>query len=66
MRKTYQNEEIDTSRPAVLETVSVALAELVEDDVGGPAGPGGRDGAAGDVRDYGGGCDRGVQPARQA
>ena len=28
MRKTYQNEEIDTSRPAVPETVSVALAEL--------------------------------------
>ena len=28
MRKTYQNEEIDTSRPVVPETVSVALAEL--------------------------------------
>ncbi len=28
MRKTYQNEEIDTSQPAVPETVSVALAEL--------------------------------------
>jgi transposase-like protein len=29
--KTYQNEEIDTSRPGVPETVSVALAELVGD-----------------------------------
>ncbi len=28
MRKTYHNEGIDTSRPAVPETVSVALAEL--------------------------------------
>jgi putative transposase len=28
VRKTYQNQEIDTSRPAVPETVSVALAEL--------------------------------------
>ena len=28
MRKTYQNEEIDTSQPAVPEQVSVALAEL--------------------------------------
>ncbi len=28
MRKTYQNEEIDTSQPAVPDTVSVALAEL--------------------------------------
>ena len=28
MRKTYQNQEIETSRPAVPETVSVALAEL--------------------------------------
>jgi len=26
--KNYQNEEIDTSRPVVPETVSVALAEL--------------------------------------
>jgi hypothetical protein len=28
VRKHYQNEEIDTSRPAVPETVSVALAEF--------------------------------------
>jgi hypothetical protein len=28
VRKDYQNEEIDTSRPAVPEQVSVALAEL--------------------------------------
>ena len=28
MRKTYQNQEIDTSQPAVPEQVSVALAEL--------------------------------------
>ncbi len=28
MRKAYQNEEIDTSQPAVPDTVSVALAEL--------------------------------------
>ncbi len=28
MRKTYQNEEIDTSQPTVPEAVSVALAEL--------------------------------------
>ena len=28
MRKNYQNQEIDTSQPAVPETVSVALAEL--------------------------------------
>ncbi len=28
MRKTYQNEKIDTSQPAVPETVSVALTEL--------------------------------------
>ena len=28
MRKTYQNQEIDTSQPAVPDTVSVALAEL--------------------------------------
>ncbi len=28
MRKQYQNEEIDTSQPAVPERVSVALAEL--------------------------------------
>ena len=28
MGKAYQNEEIDTTRPAVPETVSVALAEL--------------------------------------
>ena len=28
MRKTYQNEEIDTSQPAVPDTVSVALGEL--------------------------------------
>ena len=28
MTKTYQNQEIDTSRPGVPETVSVALAEL--------------------------------------
>ena len=31
MRKTYQNQEIDTSRPAVPETVTVALAELTEE-----------------------------------
>ena len=31
MRKTYQNEKIDTSRPAMPETVSVALAEIAED-----------------------------------
>jgi putative transposase len=29
VRKNYQNQEIDTSQPAVPETVSVALAELV-------------------------------------
>ena len=29
MRKTYQNEDIDTSAPTVAEAVSVALAELV-------------------------------------
>ena len=29
MRKNYQNEEIDTSQPAVPEQVSVALGELV-------------------------------------
>jgi hypothetical protein len=28
VRKDYQNEEIDTSQPAVPDTVSVALAEL--------------------------------------
>ena len=28
MRKTYQNQEIDTSQPDVPDTVSVALAEL--------------------------------------
>jgi hypothetical protein len=28
VQQTYQNEEIDTTRPAVPETVSVALAEL--------------------------------------
>ena len=28
MRKNYQNEEIDTSQPAVPEAVSVALTEL--------------------------------------
>ena len=28
MRKNYQNEKIDTSQPAVPETVSVALGEL--------------------------------------
>jgi len=28
VRKNYQNQEIDTSQPAVPETVSVALAEL--------------------------------------
>ena len=28
MRKHYQNEEIDTSQPAVPDTVSVALAKL--------------------------------------
>ena len=28
MRKTYQNTEIDTSQPAVPDTVSVALGEL--------------------------------------
>ena len=28
MRKDYQNKKIDTSQPAVPETVSVALAEL--------------------------------------
>jgi hypothetical protein len=28
VRKTYQNEEIDTSQPAVPDTVSVTLAEL--------------------------------------
>ncbi len=31
MRKTYQNQEIDTSQPTVPETVSVALDELVTD-----------------------------------
>jgi putative transposase len=31
VRKTYQNEQIDTTRPAVPETVSVALAELADD-----------------------------------
>ena len=31
MRKNYQNEEIDTSQPAVPETVSVALAEMAAD-----------------------------------
>lgn len=31
MRKTYQNEKIDTSQPAMPETVSVALAEIAED-----------------------------------
>jgi putative transposase len=29
--KTYQTEEIDTSRPAVPEPVSVALPELADD-----------------------------------
>lgn len=29
MRKDYQNKKIDTSQPAVPETVSVALTELV-------------------------------------
>ena len=28
MRKDYQDQEIDTSQPAVPDTVSVALAEL--------------------------------------
>jgi hypothetical protein len=28
VRKSYQNQEIDTSLPAVPDTVSVALAEL--------------------------------------
>ena len=31
MGKTYQTEEIDTSRPAVPEPVSVALPELADD-----------------------------------
>jgi putative transposase len=31
VRKAYQNEKIDTSRPAVPETVTVALAEIAED-----------------------------------
>jgi hypothetical protein len=37
VRKTYQNEEIDTSQPALPDTVSVALAELAGDlrDVAG-------------------------------
>jgi putative transposase len=31
VRKAYQNEKIDTSRPTVPETVTVALAEIAED-----------------------------------
>ena len=31
MRKTYQNEEIDTSQPAVPDTVIVVLAETASD-----------------------------------
>ena len=31
MRKNYQNEEIDTSQPAVPDTVSVALAGLADE-----------------------------------
>jgi hypothetical protein len=31
VRKTYQNEQLHTSRSAVPESVSVALAELAED-----------------------------------
>jgi hypothetical protein len=38
VRKTYQDEEIDTSQPTVPEAVSVALAGEVQ---GGFVGPGG-------------------------
>ena len=61
MRKDYQNQEIDTSQPAVPNTVSVALAELAGVMREGLAGPGGRDRPAGDARDHGSGRDRGVR-----
>ena len=60
MRKTYQNEEIDTSQPAVPDTVSVALGELAGEMREGllalAVGTG-----LGDGRDHGSGRDRGVR-----
>jgi hypothetical protein len=41
VRKTYQDEEIDTSQPTVPEAVSVALAALAGEVQGGFVGPGG-------------------------
>jgi len=62
VRKTYQNQEIDTSQPTVPETVSVALDELVTDMREGAAGPRGRHRITGDGRDHGRRRERGVRP----
>jgi hypothetical protein len=62
--KTYQTEEIDTSRPAVPEPVSVALPELADDVREGLLALAVGTGLQGAGRDYGGGRDRGLRPSR--
>ena len=60
MRKTHQNEKIDTSQPAVPDTVSVALAELAGEVHEGLLALAGRGWPAGDGRDDGSRRDRGL------
>ena len=60
MRKNYQNQEIDTSQPAVPETVSVALAELAGEVHEGLLALAVGAGLAGDGRDDGSRRDRGL------
>jgi putative transposase len=62
--KTYQTEEIDTSRPAVPEPVSVALPELADDVREGLLALAVGDRAAGCWPRLGGGRDRGLRPSR--
>ncbi len=61
MRKDYQNQEIDTSQPAVPDTVSVALAELAGEMREGLLALAVGDRPAGGGRDHGSGRDRGVR-----
>ncbi len=62
VRKDYQNEEIDTSQPAVPEQVSVALAELAGEMGEGLLALAVGTGTGGDGRDHGGRRHRGVWP----
>jgi hypothetical protein len=61
VRKDYQNKKIDTSQPAVPETVSVALTELAGEVREGLLALAVGAGLAGDGRDDGSRRERGLR-----